>query len=153
MDEVYGFREQRQTVPVSEMQYGISRYLLPDEVWEPTLGTVRSWPSAIRDEGVRIFDAFNLYGAPYSIPSYWARYVMNGDQLARSVAAASPSGCAGRACAWRTARPAAHFSAGSDLPRRNRSSWTRRGVTQASTEILTSQATGTALWTLLFYRM
>ena len=25
VDEVYGFREPRQTVPVSEMQYGISR--------------------------------------------------------------------------------------------------------------------------------
>ena len=29
------------------------------------------------------FDAFNLYGVPHSIPSYWARFVMNGDPLAR----------------------------------------------------------------------
>jgi len=63
--EVYGFVEQPQTVPVSEIQHGTSRYLMSDEVWEPTLGTVRSWPE--RDPHNRTqssFDAFAFYGAP-----------------------------------------------------------------------------------------
>ena len=55
VDEVYGFREPRQTVPVSEMQYGISRYILRDDVWEPTLGTMKSWPAArCRHAGVSV---------------------------------------------------------------------------------------------------
>ena len=84
VDEVYGFREPQQTVPVSEMQYGISRYILRDDVWEPTLGTMKSWPQHdASTERSGYFDAFNFYGVPYSIPSYWARFVMNGDPLAR----------------------------------------------------------------------
>jgi hypothetical protein len=43
--DVYAFREPVQTVPVSEVQFGISRYLLRDDVWEPTVGTFKAWPA------------------------------------------------------------------------------------------------------------
>ena len=126
VDEVYGFREPQQTVPVSEMQYGISRYLLRDDVWEPTLGTMKSWPQRdAANDGVRllrcvqslrraVFDSVLL--GPFRDERRSAR--------AASVAAASPTGCAGPACGWRKARRGAHSSAVSGFPMRNRSSWT-----------------------------
>jgi len=153
VDEVYGFSEPRQIVPVSEMQYGISRYLLADDIWEPTIGTVKSWPE--RDASTKVsgyFDAFNFYGAPYSIPAYWARYVMSGDPLAlqrcRSIARWLCR--SGVRVAEGPARGA--FFSSQRFPNGEPIKLDRRGCTQAATEILTSQATGTALWSLLFYR-
>ncbi len=153
VDEVYGFSEPRQIVPVSEMQYGISRYLLADDIWEPALGTVKSWPE--RDATMKVsgyFDAFNFYGAPYSIPAYWARYVMNGDPLAlqrcRSIVRWLCR--SGVRVADGPARGA--FFSSQRFPNGEPVKLDRRGCTQAATEVLTSQATGTALWSLLFYR-
>jgi hypothetical protein len=153
VDEVYGFGEPRQTVPVSEMQYGISRYLLADDIWEPTLGTVKSWPQ--RDAYTKVlgyFDAFNFYGATFSIPAYWARFVMNGDPLARQRCLSIVRWLcrSGVRMAEGPARGA--FFSGQRFPTTEPVRLDRRGCTQASTEILTSQATGSALWSLLFYR-
>jgi hypothetical protein len=143
VDEVYGFSEPRQIVPVSEMQYGISRYLLADDIWEPTIGTVKSWPE--RDASTKVsgyFDAFNFYGAPYSIPAYWARYVMSGDPLAlqrcRSIARWLCR--SGVRVAEGPARGA--FFSSQRFPNGEPIKLDRRGCTQAATEILTSQATG-----------
>ena len=152
--EIYDFQEQRQTVPVSEIQYGISRYLLSDEVWEPTLGTVRSWPD--RDPHYLLygkgFECFQFYGSTYSIPAYWQRYVMNGDKLAldrcRSIARwLCRSGIRvkdgpARGAFFNLQR----FTKGE--PR----TMDKVGATQANQTILTCQSTGSALWTLLFYR-
>ena len=153
VDEVYGFREPQQTVPVSEMQYGVSRYILRDDVWEPTLGTMKSWPS--RDPHTTVagyFDAFNLYGVPYSIPAYWARFVMNGDPLARQRCRSIAQWLcrSGIRIAQGPARGA--FFSNQRFASTETVKLEKQGCTQASTEILTSQATGAALWSLLFYR-
>ena len=153
VDEVYGFREPQQTVPVSEMQYGVSRYILRDNVWEPTLGTMKSWPE--RDPTTKLlgsFDAFNLYGATYSIPSYWARFVMNGDPLARQRCQSIAHWLcrSGVRMAKGPARGA--FFSMQLLSTKEPVKLDKTGCSQALTEILTSQTTGSALWTLLFYR-
>lgn len=82
--DVEGFEAQKQTVPVSEITQGVSRYMMTDEVWEPELGTVKSWPA--RDPHTKLykdgFDAFAFYGTPYSVPLYLSRYQMTGDRQA-----------------------------------------------------------------------
>jgi hypothetical protein len=153
VDEVYDFREPRQTVPVSEMQYGISRYILRDDVWEPTLGTMKSWPK--RDTSTEVsgyFDAFNLYGVPHSIPSYWARFVMNGDPLARERCRSIALWLCRSGVRMAEGPAKGAFFSSQRFPNSEPVKLDRRGCTQASTEILTSQATGVALWSLLFYR-
>ncbi|MHB1457506.1 MAG: hypothetical protein ACYC0V_11395 [Armatimonadota bacterium] len=152
VEDIYQFDEQPQSVPVSEIQYGISRFMMSDEVWEPTLGTVKSWPE--RDPHTKLVgtDMFSFYGATYSIPTYWARYVMNDDKMAlercRSVAL------------WMV-RSGLHLKSGPlkgaffNLVRYSpgeKIDISKQGATQANTQMLTTQSTGTALWTLLFYR-
>lgn len=153
VDEVYGFSEPRQTVPVSEMQYGITRYLLSDDIWEPTLGTLKSWPQ--RDpftKNAGYFDAFNFYGATFSIPTYWARYVMNGDALARERCLSIVRWMCRSGVRMADGPARGAFFSNQRFPTKEPVKFDRRGCTQASTEIFTSQATGAALWTLLFYR-
>jgi hypothetical protein len=153
VDEVYGFCEPRQTVPVSEMQYGVSRYLMSNDVWEPTLGTVRSWPANdLEMAAAGYVDAFNFYGVPYSIPSYWARYVMSDDPLARQRCGSIARWLcrSGVRVAAGPARGA--FFSNQRFPAGEPIKLDKQGCTQASTTILTTQATGAAVWSLLFYR-
>lgn len=153
VDDIYGFCEPRQTVPVSEMQYGISRYMLRDDIWEPTLGTVKSWSKD--DFTTKVyggFDAFNLYGVPHSIPSYWARYVMSGDPLARERCRSIALWLCRSGVRMAEGPAQGAFFSSQRFLNSEPVKLDRRGLTQASTEILTSQATGVALWTLLYYR-
>jgi hypothetical protein len=160
--EIYDFREQAQTVPVSEIQYGISRYMLSDEVWEPTLGTVRSWPkhdphtqlgAYVSDFYFRKggFDAFALFGTPYSIPAYWARYIMNGDALARERCRSIVRWLC-RSGVRMQDGPArgAFFS----LQRfeNGEAQMGKQGGWYLAPGILASHSTGAGLWSLLYYR-
>jgi hypothetical protein len=151
--DIYGFDEQRQSVPVSEIQYGISRYMMRDDVWEPTLGTVRSWPERDPHTAMYGFDCFQFYGAPYSIPTYWARWRMNGDKTAldrcRSIAhwmcrsGVRVKDGPARGAFYTLQRFAPGMTPAKDA----------RGVTQGwGLNSLTSQSTGSALWSLLYYR-
>jgi hypothetical protein len=151
--DVYDFREQPQTVPVSEIQYGISRYLLREDIWEPTLGTLKSWPA--RDPHTSIFggfDCFGFYGTTYSIPAYWARYVLNGDPLAlercRSIAQWM---CKSGVRVHDGPAKGAFFSSQRFYDHKP-VTMDAQGRSQAGKPVLTSQASGAALWTLLFYR-
>lgn len=152
IEDIYRFEEQPQSVPVSEIQYGISRFMMSDEVWEPTLGTVKSWPE--RDPHTKLVgtDMFSFYGATYSIPAYWARYVMNDDKKALERC---------RSIALWMVRSGLHVNDGPlkgaffNLVRYSpgeKIDINKPGATQANTQMLTTQSTGTALWTLLFYR-
>ena len=153
VQEIYDFSEPRQTVPVSEIQHGISRYLLSDEVWEPTLGTMKSWPE--RDPHnwvVRCVDAFSFYGATYSVPTYWARYVMCGDKLAMDRCRSIVTWLCRSGIRVQSGPASGAFFNLQRFPTGQPVTLDKIGCTQAGTEILTSQSTGSALWTLLYYR-
>ena len=161
VQEIYGFHAPAQTVPVSEIQYGISRYMLEGDgiVWEPALGTVRSWPRADPESGKQgnSFCAFSFYGVPYSLPVYWARFVMSGEELARKrcrsiVQWLCHSGIRVKEGPARGAFFSQQtFNGPIDSDTRGNTFLTQ-GVTQAATSVLTSQATGSALWALMYYR-
>ncbi len=154
VSEIFDFREQQQTVPVSEIQYGVSRYLLSDEVWEPHTNTLRSWPE--HDPHYRLYgngeDLFAFYGAPYSIPAYLDRFIMNGNPLARDRARDIVRWlCRSNVRMQYGPARGAFFNlqrfTGGETP-----SIFKPGSTQARTDIMTSQSTGGALWALLYYR-
>lgn len=152
--EIYAFREQPQTVPVSEIQYGISRYMvLGDDVWEPTLGTVRSWPVVdafyLLTKG---FTAFAFYGATYSVPCYWARYVMSEDDLARERCRSIIHWLCRSGVRMQQGPTRGAFFSEQRFYNGEKPNFEKVGSTQANTAILTSQSTGAALWTLLYYR-
>jgi len=152
--DVYGFSEQRQSVPVSEIQHGISNYILRDEIWEPALGTLRSWPP--RDPHYELygkgFDVFSFYGATYSLPSYLARYRMVGDQLALERAKSIARWLCQSGVRQKDGPCKGAFY---NLQRFTNGEQVRMdeiGCTQAGKSVLTIQSTGSALWTLLYYR-
>lgn len=152
VNDIYGFGEQLQTVPVSEIQNGISRYLLRDDIWNPALGTLKTWPPRDLHTPLHGVQAFAFYGAPYSIPAYWARYVMNGDRLAldraRSIAHwLCRSGVRVQDGPAKGAFFSLQVFGSNEVP-----SLDKRGVSQAMVPTLTSQATGASLWSLLYYR-
>jgi hypothetical protein len=153
VQDIYGFGEPLQAVPVSEIQYGISRYMVQaDGVWEPTLGTDRSWPERDPHSALIGFYAFGLYGTPYSVPTYWSRYVMNGDKLARQrcrdiVVWLCRSGIRVQQGPARGA-----FFTLQEFKKGEAPDLSKRGSTWSPTPVLTSQATGAALWTLLYFR-
>lgn len=153
VSDVHRFGEQQQSVPVSEIQHGISSYMLRDEVWEPTLGTVRSWPEHDPHHMKFGFDCFQFYGVPYSIPTYWARWRMSGDRVAfdrcRSIVRWMCR--SGVRVQEGPARGAFHtlqrFPPGQPPTKDARGSTQGWGLTT-----LTSHSTGSALWSLLYYR-
>lgn len=153
VQDIYGFGEPQQTVPVSEIQYGISRYMVQaDGVWDSILGTVRSWPESDPQTAVTGFYAFGLYGPPYSVPTYWARYVMSADKLARDrcrniVLWLCRSGIRVQQGPARGA-----FFTLQEFKKGEAPELSKRGGTWSPMPVLTSQATGAALWTLLYYR-
>ena len=123
-----------------------------DEVWDKELGTVKSWPERDpHNSVVGYMDAFGMYGAPYSLPAYWSRYVMNDDRealkrmtgvahwLCRSGLRVQDGPCKG-----------AFFNL-QRFPTGQKHNLDRVGSTQASTTLATSQSTGAALWTLVYY--
>lgn len=152
--EIYDFQEQPQTVPVSEIQHGISRYLLLSEnVWEPTLGTVQSWGDHdVTYHDVGYVDLFAFYGVPYSLPAYWARYVMTGDAIAleRCQSIVHWLCHSGIRVQEGPARGAFFSSQRFSVGETRR--FDKAGQTQAATQILASHTTGAVLWTLLYYR-
>lgn len=153
-DEIYGFTDPVQSVPVSEMQYGVSRYLLRDDIWEPALGTLRSWPP--RDPHFKLysngFDAFQFYGVPYSVPAYWGRYVMNGDQLALDRCRSIIKWMCTSGIRMKDGPTKGAFFNSQRFTGGGAIDPTKLGITQAAQQILTSQSTGSALWTLIYYR-
>jgi hypothetical protein len=150
--EVYEFREQPQTVPVSEMQAGISRYLLTDEVWEPTLGTLRSWPEHDPHYQLYGFDSFGFYGATYSIPAFLAYHAMTGNKLALERARSIAHWLCRSGVRMQTGTTKGAFFSAQRFPKGEAPRFDKQGRTQANTAILTSHATGAALWTLLLFR-
>lgn len=151
--DVYGFQEQAQTAPVSEIQYGISKYMLRDDVWEPTLGTVRSWPE--HDPHMKLvgFDCFQFYGVPYSIPTYWARWRMSGDRMALDRCRSIVRWMCRSGVRVREGPARGAFYTLQRFPPGQPPTKDARGSTQGwGLTTLTSQSTGSALWSLLYYR-
>ena len=151
--DIFGFDEPPRTTPVSEIQYGISRYMMCDEVWEPTLGTVKSWPE--RDPHntvVGYMDCFQFYGSTYSVPTYWARYIMNGDKRALDRMRSIARWMARSGIRVKDGPLKGAFFNLQRFPTGEERKFEKQGATQANRNIVTSQSTGTALWTLLYYR-
>ena len=151
--DVYGFAEQPQTVPVSEIQDGTSRYLMSDEVWEPTLGAVKSWPAQDpHNATVGAMDVFAFYGAPYSIPAYWARWTMTRDKSALERCRSIAHWLCRSGVRMKDGPARGAFFNLQRFPNGTKPTMEKQGSTQAGTAILTSQSTGAALWSLLYFR-
>ena len=151
--DVYDFGVQSQIHPVSEIQYGISRYMMSDEVWEPTVGTVRSWPAHDPHMKLYGFDCFNLYGSPNSIPTYWARYVMNGDPKARERARSVAMWLSTSSVRIKEGPMQGAFYTLQRFGIGETPDPQKKGGTQGwGAEYLTCQSTGAALWSLQFYQ-
>ncbi len=152
--EIYDFQQQLQTVPVSEVQYGISRYmLLSDNVWEPTLGTVQSWGDRdVTFQDVGYVDLFAFYGVPYSLPTYWARYVMSGEALALERCKSIVHWLCHSGIRVQDGPARGAFFSSQRFAVGETRYFDKVGQTQAATQILTSHTTGAVLWTLLYYR-
>jgi len=151
--DIYDFKEVPQTLPVSEIQYGISRYLLRDDIWEPTLGTLKSWP--VKDPHTDLcggFVCFGFYGATYSIPAYWARYVMNGDKKALERCQSIAQWLCRSGVRVQDGPMQGGFFSSQDFYDHAPITMDAQGRSQAMKPVLTSQSTGAALWTLLYYR-
>ena len=152
--DIYSFKEQPQTVSVSDIQYGTSRYmLLSDDVWEPNLGTVQSWGDrGITYGDVGYVDLFAFYGVPYSLPAYWARYVMSGEALALERCKCIVHWLCHSGVRVQNGPARGAFFSSQRFLRGEARRFDKVGVTQAGKQVLTSHATGAILWALLYYR-
>ena len=151
--DIYAFREPQQTVPVSEIQYGISRYMVQaDGVWDSALGTDRSWPQSDPHSSLIGFYAFGLYGTPYSVPTYWARYVMNSDKLARDRCRSMVLWMCRSGVRVQQGPARGAFFTLQEFKKGEEPKLAKQGGTWSPVPVLTSQSTGAALWTLLYYR-
>jgi hypothetical protein len=152
--DIYGMQEQEQLVPVSEMQYGISRYIVSDPAWSNTMNTVPGWPKGdatnIHYKGT---DFFNLYGPVFSIPAFWARYVMNGDELARERCRKVALWLCRSGVRMQQGPARGAFFCLQRFRNWEPEKFEQLGATQGpGLHMLTSQSTGAALWSLLYYR-
>jgi hypothetical protein len=152
--DVYGIQEQEQLVPVSEMQYGISRYLVSEPAWSPAMNTVPGWPQGdatnIHYQGT---DFFNLYGPVFSIPALWSRYVMNGDELARERCRKVALWLSRSGVRMQQGPARGAFFCLQRFRNWEPEKFDQLGATQGpGLHKLTSQSTGAALWALLYYR-
>ncbi len=144
--QVDKFTKIPQLRPASQAAFGITRWLMGKENWSETWGMQRSFPAGKDFYPEKEF-FFILYGVPYSIPALWQRFLLTGDEEARK----RLDGIAeflidSPARVQEGPMKGGYYStlAGS----RNH----YRLIDQAYNGWMTSQASGAALWSLIYHR-
>jgi hypothetical protein len=149
--EIYGFDVPRQTVPVSEVQFGVSNYLIRGDVWDAKMNTLKLWPEG--DPEIKKFGQwyFNFYSTPFTIPAYWSRHVMNDDKVALDRCKGIVNWLCKSGIRIHEGPTKGAFFTMQMFPDRSKTAPEAQGCSWPGT-MLTSQSTGSALYALVYYR-
>lgn len=140
------FKGPRQLRPAGQTAMAIERWLMDEKNWSEHWQMQRSFPASDRFYPEDEF-FFILYGQPYTIPALWQRHLLTGDVKARERL--------DRIIAFLLESPVRVRQgplAGGFYSTLAGSRQSFKLVDQAYNPWMTSQATGAALWSMLYHR-